>query len=725
MKLKFYGISFTKTRAVKAIILVTLLAVLSCPKPTTKQVYEPDYLREAERFCQVDPLYAYNIIKNNVTGANNQNEKIRILTKIYLNQREYERAAQLLDSMNWTIKLDDYDKDFVLLKTKRWQKLVELSEDDLAKGIACYNLGDYQKAIEYLKKPCRPDDYRQLILVRAYFQTEAYDSALVAFLTIDSLSAYLFNDYQDMLFNLLLKLEDPNVIEPQLDKIKDPALRDYVLLRLYEKKEDKENLTEVAWKIVKDYPQTASANYALKFLRPKSSAQYKMFGKVYYYAGIYDSATKYLTKASRDDDVNFYLGDIHYNRKSYGTALKYLAQSKRPTAYYYRGRIYEDLKNFDRAAIVYDSLYAQHRHSDYATKGLQRKAFFLEDLGDTLRAVETFLKIGNRNTKFRAAMQLYKKGNLDKANEILAGNSAPEFVYWQSRIRAQLGEAVESLKSYLTTEYPLSYYSVVVNSNKSFFDTTSLEDWLNQLAADSTVSFDREDSLHIANAIRYFGLNEMKYARKELSLVRGSNPHDLLSLSRVCAQFGADLQSINYCLKIKEMAEKKDFKLVPMDLLKLIYPVRYSITILEQNLDLSLCLAMIWQESLFDPEAQSPAHAQGLMQIIPETAAKIAQDLSVASYSPDDAVTSIQFGSYYYGNMFNNFKSTPLALAGYNAGPINVRKWLNRNSNAEIDEFIELIPFSETRNYVKSILARQEIYKTILQNRTTALADIF
>jgi soluble lytic murein transglycosylase len=76
---------------------------------------------------------------------------------------------------------------------------------------------------------------------------------------------------------------------------------------------------------------------------------------------------------------------------------------------------------------------------------------------------------------------------------------------------------------------------------------------------------------------------------------------------------------------------------------------------------------------------------------------------------------SIRFGCYYFLNLYHEINSVPYALAGYNAGPVRIKRWLAQNPNPELDAFIDLIPFDETRNYVKLILARQRIYDQIME----------
>jgi len=172
--------------------------------------------------------------------------------------------------------------------------------------------------------------------------------------------------------------------------------------------------------------------------------------------------------------------------------------------------------------------------------------------------------------------------------------------------------------------------------------------------------------------------------------------------------------NIALALKLKETAEKMNIYRLPVELFRQIYPVRYLFSLEEQKVDLSLFLALLWQESLFDPNATSVADARGLMQIIPETGALLADQLGFDSFSLYDPRTSIRFGSQYYLDLYRGFNSPVLSLAGYNAGPVNVRRWLGKNPNSETDEFVELIPYSETRNYIKYILARQIIYRNLL-----------
>jgi len=692
---------------------LTIFLIISCPQPGLNKIPEFHYLEEARNIYKREPLYAYSLLTDSIKSGHHMGECAEILVKMYLDQREYARAAALLDSIDWSIALVPYEQDVILSKTKRWDVLVNKTSDDLVKGIAYYKLNNYQKAIEFLSKPAQPDDYRLILLAKVYNNLNDYKNAFMTLVAIDSVSTYLHQDYQHLLYSILINIEDSLVVQKQLKKIKEEHLREFVSLKLYEQLKDKSRIKKTAWNLIQNYPRSEGAYYSLKLVKPQTKSEYKAYGKVYYYQGDYTKAITYLKKAQVDNAVDYYLGRIYYSRKDYSQALKCFSSSTWAAAYYYRGRIYEDLNRYDRAITVYDSLYALYRKSNYATRGYKRKAFLLEDVGDTVKAVETFLMIAESNTKFRAAMQLYKIGHLHKAEEILKDYPESDFIYWRTRIKEQLGEPIDSLKEFLVTEHPLSYYSLVQLGHDIILDTSSLDTWIRQFG-DSAVSFTRQDSLHLEKALRYFHLNEIEYAEKELKMVNSENALNILYLSRLCADYGADKQSILYSLRLRNVAEKNGMQKFAHELFDLIYPVRYTFTIKEQQIDPSLCLAMIWQESLFDPEAESPARAKGLMQIIPSTGKKIAQELRVKSYSLDDPVMSIRFGCHYFLNAFSNFNSVALSLAAYNAGPFRVKRWLGKNETIELDEFIELIPYTETRNYVKRILSRQVIYKKLL-----------
>lgn len=125
------------------------------------------------------------------------------------------------------------------------------------------------------------------------------------------------------------------------------------------------------------------------------------------------------------------------------------------------------------------------------------------------------------------------------------------------------------------------------------------------------------------------------------------------------------------------------------------------------------------QESLFDRTARSRANALGLMQLLPATAAEQAKKLGLAPSTArltSDPVFNVQLGSAYFSRLRESFGSTVLAVAGYNAGPGNARKFIAQNGDpreagTDVIDWIESIPFAETRSYVQRVLENAVVYE--------------
>ena len=137
----------------------------------------------------------------------------------------------------------------------------------------------------------------------------------------------------------------------------------------------------------------------------------------------------------------------------------------------------------------------------------------------------------------------------------------------------------------------------------------------------------------------------------------------------------------------------------------------------ERNLDPALLCALILEESRFHAGAVSAAGARGLMQLVPVTAQKVARELKIQRISGDqlfDPGMNVRLGSWYLAKMLEEFGGkTHLALAAYNAGPHMVRKWLAGCRSKPEDEFVESIPYSETRNYVIRVITSARIYRAL------------
>ena len=147
-----------------------------------------------------------------------------------------------------------------------------------------------------------------------------------------------------------------------------------------------------------------------------------------------------------------------------------------------------------------------------------------------------------------------------------------------------------------------------------------------------------------------------------------------------------------------------------------------------------IVLAIIRQESEFDLKANSWAGARGMMQLMKYTAkivakqAKLPYNLSRLTTDPE---YNIKLGSHYLAGLILEYDgSYPFAIAAYNAGPKRVRYWKKLNKDPQKKQinyvdWIELIKFEETRNYVQRVLENYNVYRYILEQKPIPLKDFF
>jgi len=153
-------------------------------------------------------------------------------------------------------------------------------------------------------------------------------------------------------------------------------------------------------------------------------------------------------------------------------------------------------------------------------------------------------------------------------------------------------------------------------------------------------------------------------------------------------------------------------------IIKTIFPLAYwdiiSLQAQENNIDPYLIAAVIKTESNFRPRAVSPEGARGLMQIMPQTGEAVAREIGEKNFTSEqlfDPKTNILLGTRYLADLNHEFQNnTVLALAAYNGGLGNVKKWLAETGSIEADN-IERIPFPETKYFVQSVMWNQKVYR--------------
>jgi soluble lytic murein transglycosylase len=131
----------------------------------------------------------------------------------------------------------------------------------------------------------------------------------------------------------------------------------------------------------------------------------------------------------------------------------------------------------------------------------------------------------------------------------------------------------------------------------------------------------------------------------------------------------------------------------------------------------ALVYAIMREESGYQADALSVVGARGLTQIMPDTGRRLASDLGAASFDPAELFVpdrNIELGAFYLSQLLQRFDGrASAAIASYNAGPEAVARWLSAGGSSEDDEWVEAIPYDQTRSYVKRVLRSLHVYRTL------------
>ncbi|UQB43295.1 lytic transglycosylase domain-containing protein [Thiomicrospira microaerophila] len=202
-------------------------------------------------------------------------------------------------------------------------------------------------------------------------------------------------------------------------------------------------------------------------------------------------------------------------------------------------------------------------------------------------------------------------------------------------------------------------------------------------------------------------------------LLGQANEQDLTAIAQIAHQWQA------YVFSFRALAQGRQW-----DQLELRFPTPYQQPVMQNaeknQLDPAWIYSIIRRESAYQTDIRSSAGAVGLMQLRPSTARYIGQQrgLSRQTYQNlTDAQSNIQLGSAYLRYLLEKFDGHMVkATAAYNAGPRRVNDWLPPNNSLDADQWIDAIPFNETRKYVKAVLEHKIIFSALLEQASPRLS---
>ncbi len=211
--------------------------------------------------------------------------------------------------------------------------------------------------------------------------------------------------------------------------------------------------------------------------------------------------------------------------------------------------------------------------------------------------------------------------------------------------------------------------------------------------------------------------SQKKFDRVEMLLEIDLKKEVRLELIHISKSITSIEDLLYLCSKFQDIGEYKyvvilsERLLYQKELHHLYYPLAYwdTVEVISQKYDVNpfLILSVMREESRFDPCAKSTAGAIGLMQLMPQTALRLDKHLQLGIDNASqiyNVKNNIHLGTFYLGALIKEFGSPVYALAAYNAGEDKLREWMKTGDYKSIDEFIEDIPYKETRNYVKRVI---------------------
>jgi len=375
---------------------------------------------------------------------------------------------------------------------------------------------------------------------------------------------------------------------------------------------------------------------------------------------------------------------------------------------------------------------------------------------------------------FKGALKKFEEARVanDQRRRWRSNALGEKLLYWESMAHLRLNQTDEAEKGFtqLIQDNPYSFYSLLSRARLEQFastDKTKSEKGERQPAVAAWKEFggtvqvspeDEESEEHLAEeeeatepeneepvatgpeeifkdaksverlqaAQSLMNVGQSEWARWELYEIEKKSRS--AKVRKQLISLYEKLDAYHRSARISELyfgMERQKFGLqAAADLWKSMYPQAFKAEVLKESSKQGIPKEWVWgimrAESLFRPDVVSPVGAKGLMQIMPYTGANLAKLSGHDAFDVKDLFIpekNIALGSQYLARLSRIFAgSFPVVAASYNAGPHRVKAWLQNFGYLEVDEFIEHIPFVETRNYVKKVLTNQFYYQALYEH---------
>jgi soluble lytic murein transglycosylase len=339
-------------------------------------------------------------------------------------------------------------------------------------------------------------------------------------------------------------------------------------------------------------------------------------------------------------------------------------------------------------------------------------------------------------THWKTAWLTYRLGKKDDAKKLFeeqlemypASAEVPAAIYWRGRMAEDDGDKPLARAYYekLAQNYRYFYYGNLARDRMSklgeeVVDPPLLEklprpasppqNW--DAPADNVRA---QKAQLLANAALYdFAVAEMQAASP------GSPPWEARSVAEIYSEQGSYIHAIETLKRAVPAYFSVEIPQIPRPVWEDLFPRPFWAQLTRDSaanqLDPHLVASLIRQESEFNPAAISRANAMGLMQLLPSVGKGLAREMKIKHFTQDEllvADTNLLLGTRYFKHMVDHYGGqVEYALAAYNAGEDRVDDWRKNGNFTDVEEFVESIPFTETREYVQAIMRNAALYKLL------------
>jgi soluble lytic murein transglycosylase len=324
-----------------------------------------------------------------------------------------------------------------------------------------------------------------------------------------------------------------------------------------------------------------------------------------------------------------------------------------------------------------------------------------------------------------------EKGFEEQIELYPSSGEVPAALYWRARLAEEDGEPGKARAYYqkLSDRFRNYYYGELAREQLRKLKSDSevhyaLLDRVPPIDADAKLTADAlpGDNLRVQKAQLLENGALLDFAVRELRAAAEESKGNWLApeMARLYADAGRYDMAIEALKRVVPSYFAVDLPSLPRSYWEALFPKPYWIDLKRFSssnaLDPYLVAALIRQESEFNPSAVSRANAVGLMQLLPKVGKSVARQEKLRHFSSTQLFTpevNMQLGTRYFRGMVDKFGSFEYALAAYNAGADRVQDWLGQGKYRDPQEFVESIPFTETREYVQAILRNANVYRQL------------